>query len=64
MLTNDDALDNEIKSLIGLSKNDFWNDVPEQIKHAINQAKGELDKGEGIPHFQVMAEIKDIFLNK
>jgi hypothetical protein len=61
---NDDDLLNEIKSLIGLSDGDFWNDVPEEVKLAINQAKGELDRGEGIPHFQVMAEIKDRFLKK
>ncbi len=42
---------------------DFWNDLPGEVKHAINQAKAELDRGEGIPHSQVMAEIKGRFLN-
>ena len=62
--TNDDTLLNEIKSLVGLSEGDFWNDVPHEIKKAVNRAKEELDRGEGIPHSQVMAEIKDRFLNK
>ncbi len=43
---------------------DFWNDVPEELKQAIDQAKDELDRGEGIPHSQVMTEIKDRFRNK
>jgi hypothetical protein len=62
--TNDDTLLNEIKSLVGLSEGDFWNDVPREIKKAVTQAKEELDRGEGTPHSQVMAEIKDRFLNK
>ena len=62
--TNDDTLLNEIQSLVGLSDGDFWNDVPLEIKKAVTQAKEELDRGEGIPHSQVMAEIKDRFLKK
>jgi hypothetical protein len=62
--TNDDTLLNEIKSLIGLSEVDFWNDLSPEIKKAVNQAKDELDRGEGIPHLQVMTEIKSRFLNK
>jgi len=62
--TNDDTLLNEIKSLVGLSEGDFWNDLPGEVKHAINQAKAELDRGEGIPHSEVMKEIRNQFLNK
>ena len=62
--TNDDTLLNEIKSLVGLSEVDFWNDLPQEVKKAVNQAKDELDRGEGIPHLQVMTEIKSRFLNK
>jgi len=62
--TDDDILLNEIKSLIGLSEGDFWNDLPTEVKQAINEAKGELDRGEGIPHSQVMADIKNRFLHK
>ncbi|HEY4325444.1 MAG TPA: hypothetical protein VGN20_15720 [Mucilaginibacter sp.] len=61
---NDDALPNEIKSLAGLPDSDFWNDVPDECKKTINQAKEELDKGEGIPHSQVMVDVKARFLNK
>ena len=62
--TNDDTLLNQIKSLVGLSESDFWNEVPEQVKQATNHAKGELDRGEGLPHSTVMDEIKDHFLPK
>ena len=44
------------------SHTDFWFKLPEDIKLLINQAKQELDRGEGIPHSQVMAEIKERFL--
>ncbi|HEY2581170.1 MAG TPA: hypothetical protein VGI43_05170 [Mucilaginibacter sp.] len=60
---NEDVLLNEIKSLVVLSDNDFWSDVPDEIKQAVNQAKEELDRGEGIPHSQVMADVKARFLN-
>ena len=62
--TDDDALLNEISSLVGLSESDFWNDVPDGVKQLIDQAKGELDRGEGIPHAEVMADIKNRFLSK
>jgi hypothetical protein len=62
--SNDDNLLNEIKSLLGLFEGDFWAELPSEVKQAINEAKGELDRGEGIPHSQVMAEIKDRFLNR
>ena len=60
--TDDDLLLNEIKSLVGLSEGDFWKDIPAEIKGAANEAKEELDRGEGIQHSQVMTEIKDRFI--
>jgi predicted transcriptional regulator len=62
--SNDEILLNEIKSLVGLSENDFWDELPSEVRQAINHAKDELDRGEGIPHEEVMAEIKSRFLNK
>jgi len=61
---NDDNLLNEIKSLLGLAEGDFWGDLPEEVKQAVNKAKSELDRGEGIPHSQVMSEMENRFLNK
>jgi hypothetical protein len=62
--SNDDSLLNEIKSLVGLSDFDFWNELPIEVKQAVNKAKAELDRGEGVPHSQIMAEVKTRFLNK
>lgn len=62
--SNDETLLNEIKSLVGLSEGDFWADLPVEVKQAVDKAKGELNRGEGIPHSQVMAEMKNRFLNR
>ena len=62
--STDEDLLNDIKSLLGLSENDFWDDLPSQIQQAIDKAKSQLDKGEGIPHAEVMAKMKSRFLNK
>ncbi|SEO79572.1 hypothetical protein SAMN05192574_11356 [Mucilaginibacter gossypiicola] len=62
--SNDDNILNEINSLLGLSENDFWSDLPTPIQRAIDKAKNQLDQGEGIPHEEVMAKIKSRFLNK
>jgi len=62
--SNDEGLLNEINALLGLAKNDFWDDLPNEIKEGINQAKEQLQNGEGIAHSQVMADVKKRFLNK
>ena len=59
--SNDDSLLNEIKLLVGLSENDFWTTLPEDVKQAVSNAKAELDRGEGIPHDDVMLDIKKRF---
>ncbi len=60
----DDTLLNEIKSLVGLSEDDFWAELPVEVKESLNKAKIELDKNEGISHEKVMAEVKNRFLDK
>lgn len=60
--SNDDVLLNEVNSLLGMGGDDFWSELPTEVKVAINNAKAELDNGEGIPHQQVMEEIKHRFL--
>ncbi|HWD88099.1 MAG TPA: hypothetical protein VG367_08235 [Mucilaginibacter sp.] len=64
MKTEDDVVLNEIDSLLNTTKQDFWPSLPSQVKQAIEEAASELDKGEGIPHEQVMAEIKEHYLKK
>jgi hypothetical protein len=60
--TQDDVVLNEVKLILGVKENDFWEELPEEVKQSINQAKAELDRGEGIPHEKVMADIKERFL--
>lgn len=62
--SEDDLLLNEVKALIGLSDGDFGYGLPVELKQAINKAKAQLDAGEGIPHKQVMDEMKSRFLKK
>jgi hypothetical protein len=59
--SNDDELLNEINSLLNLSENDFWDDLPSEIKEGINEAKSQLADGQGIPHAQIMADVKARF---
>ncbi len=37
---------------------------PQKSNRLLIRQKDEIDRGEGIPHSQVMAEIKNRFLNK
>lgn len=62
--SNDDGVLNEINSLLGLSEGDFWADVPVEIKQAIDKARDQLDRGEGIPHDEVMSKMKARFLKR
>ena len=62
--SDDEVLLNEIKSLVGLSEGDFWNELPDEVKQSVNKAKDELDRGQGIEHSKVMEKVKSRFLNK
>ncbi|TKB98735.1 hypothetical protein [Pedobacter cryophilus] len=62
--SQDENLLNEIKSLLELSETDFWNDLPFEVQQGINKAKNQLNHKEGIPHSNVMEEIKHKFLGK
>lgn len=62
--SDDEMLLNEVEALIGLSQKDFGLALPNEVKQAINIAKSQLAAGEGIPHQQVMDEIKSRFLKK
>ena len=62
--SDDEVLLNEINSLVGLSETDFWTAVPPTIKQAIEKAKQELDRGEGISHSQVIDDVKRRYLKK
>jgi hypothetical protein len=59
--TNDDAVLNEIQALLKNDQSDFWLDLPDDLKSGIDEAGAQLDQGEGIPHDQVMKDIKSLF---
>lgn len=59
--TDDDVLLSEIRELLGLA-GDFEEDLPEVVKKNIQDAKGELDRGEGISHEEVMKQARERFL--
>lgn len=48
--TNDDTILNEIQALLQINQTDFWLNLPDDLKNGIDEAKAELDRGEGIPH--------------
>lgn len=54
----------ENKTTDGRIGHDFWDELPENVRIAINQAKAELDRGEGIRHDEVMADLKKTFLSE
>ncbi|WP_419801343.1 hypothetical protein [Mucilaginibacter sp.] len=62
--SEDDVLLNEVKALVGLSETDFWYDLPSELKYNIDQAKLQLDRGEGIAHKEVMQDMKNRFLKQ
>lgn len=54
----------ENKTTEGHLEHDFWDELPENVKIAINQAKADLDRGEGISYDKVMADLKKTFLSE
>jgi len=37
---------------------DFWDDLPEHVKAGIEEGLTQAERGEGIPHSEVMKQIK------
>ena len=46
--SNDDVVLNQIKSLLNIEEQDFWPELPNQLKQRIDTAKKELANGLGI----------------
>jgi len=48
----------KIKDILLSEKTDWWDEISEEEKLAIDEGLAELDRGEGISHDQVMNEIQ------
>lgn len=51
-----------LKEFITLKKSkevDWWAEISEDERDAINEGLTQLDRGEGIPHEQVMKEVRE-----
>lgn len=53
-----------VEKIIQSNDDNFWENLPEDVNQAIKKAKEELDRGNGIPHAQVMTDIKEHYVNK
>lgn len=59
--TEDDALLNEIKSLLGLSEHDFWDDLSESARASVQRGLEQSGRGETRSHEDMMNEIRTRF---
>jgi hypothetical protein len=60
----DESILSEIKSLLGIddSSADYWNTIPDAIKHTIEESLEQIKKGNVHANEEVMADIKKKFL--
>ncbi|MDT3403829.1 hypothetical protein [Mucilaginibacter terrae] len=62
--TDDDAVLQEVQALLEMESDDFWNTLPKEAETHFDEACEQLDRGEGIPHEEVMEEAKRLFGKK
>jgi len=60
--TQDDALLDQVKAILGESDKDFWEDLDSETQSSILRGKEQVRKGQTRPHNQVMSEFKSRFL--
>jgi predicted transcriptional regulator len=62
--TQDEVILNRIKELLGISDQDWWDEISKAERAAIERGRTQLEKGEGIPHEEVMKEAQERFFKK
>ena len=55
---NDPGVLKEVRAVLQHDEQDFWNDIPQHIKDAINEGIGDIDNGRHFSHEEVMKDIK------
>lgn len=56
---NDTRTLNEFITLKKAREVDWWGEISEEERLAIDEGIAQLDRGEGIPHDQVMKEVRE-----
>ncbi|HCA83511.1 MAG TPA: hypothetical protein DEP18_06960 [Flavobacteriales bacterium] len=52
--TDDIGIINHIKAIFESRSSDWWDELPDEVKKQVEKGIREADRGEGIPHEQVM----------
>lgn len=56
--TNDKELIGYIKAIFSTQPEDWWDELPSQIKDSVTRGIKQADKGETIPHSEVIKKYK------
>lgn len=62
--TEDDAILNQVKELLGVTEQDWRYEISEAEKVSIMNGVDQLNRGEGIPHEEVMKKARARFFKK
>lgn len=62
--TQDEAILNQVKELLGITDNDWWHEISEAEKASIRKGIDQLEQGEGIPHEEVMKKVRERYFKK
>ncbi len=56
--TTSENLIKKVKALLKSEQKDWWDEISEKEKSAIEKGTAQLDRGEGVPHAEVMQKYK------
>lgn len=56
--TNSEKLIEKVKALLKSEQKDWWDEIDEEVKAAVEEGIAQLNRGEGIPHEEVMKKYK------
>ena len=56
--TEDDAILDQVKTILEIGEKDFWEELEPELKASIEQGLKESAEGKGRPHEEVMKELR------